>query len=314
MVFAVAAVSSTGAHAQSAGGTLTPWPGCTADQGQSASTSNFAFWTGEMSGCGVFGMGDSSAGNGYVTGFVSLGTNVEDWSSFGTGLNASASCTFFVHAEASGAPRGLDLVEIPIGIHVSGSTTASSSGTVGGCSASITWAANVAGMNFSGFKSVDSSGASSQQNMSDFNLTMFVQPGDTLGVAITCAASTGASKTFSPFQTMTTSSAADFSSTVQWMGASGPVRGYDANGNEIALPRNFQIHLTDLASGHDFMLPAPTPCRADINHDGTVDASDLGSLLGAWGEAGGFADLDRSGAVDAADLGVLLGSWGCSES
>ncbi len=47
----------------------------------------------------------------------------------------------------------------------------------------------------------------------------------------------------------------------------------------------------------------------DLNGDGTVDAADLGILLGAWGSAGGAADLNDDGIVDAADLGILLGSW-----
>ncbi|MBL9148366.1 MAG: hypothetical protein JNM94_06700 [Phycisphaerae bacterium] len=59
---------------------------------------------------------------------------------------------------------------------------------------------------------------------------------------------------------------------------------------------------------------ASPPCPADLNGSGTVDAADLGILLGAWGACGSCAaDLDQSGTVDAADLGVLLGAWGvCS--
>lgn len=55
--------------------------------------------------------------------------------------------------------------------------------------------------------------------------------------------------------------------------------------------------------------PAPCPCAADLNHDGTVDGADLGALLGQWGSPG-EADLDGSGAVDGADLGRMLGVWG----
>ncbi|MFO0829433.1 MAG: hypothetical protein U0572_14945 [Phycisphaerales bacterium] len=51
------------------------------------------------------------------------------------------------------------------------------------------------------------------------------------------------------------------------------------------------------------------PCPADLNHSGTVDAADLGILLGAWGGRGP-ADLDRDGVVGGADLGILLGAWG----
>ncbi|MBL9120517.1 MAG: hypothetical protein JNL80_11455 [Phycisphaerae bacterium] len=49
---------------------------------------------------------------------------------------------------------------------------------------------------------------------------------------------------------------------------------------------------------------------ADLNNDGTVDASDLAILLGAWNSAGGIADLNDDGIVNAADLSILLGAWG----
>lgn len=58
------------------------------------------------------------------------------------------------------------------------------------------------------------------------------------------------------------------------------------------------------------------PCVGDINGDGSVDAADLGLLVGAWGACGGGgcpADLNGDGRVDAADLGLLVGAWGaCS--
>jgi len=50
------------------------------------------------------------------------------------------------------------------------------------------------------------------------------------------------------------------------------------------------------------------PCPADLDGDGVVSASDLSTLLGAWGAAGG--DIDGSGSTDAADLSALLGAWG----
>jgi formylglycine-generating enzyme required for sulfatase activity len=61
---------------------------------------------------------------------------------------------------------------------------------------------------------------------------------------------------------------------------------------------------------------AQTACDADINADGTVGASDLAALLGAWGACSGCAaDVNNDGLVDAADLSALLGLWGgtCSQ-
>ena len=52
-------------------------------------------------------------------------------------------------------------------------------------------------------------------------------------------------------------------------------------------------------------------CPGDLDGDNDVDASDLGTLLGAWGPCSGCcADLTGDGEVNAADLGILLGAWG----
>jgi len=51
----------------------------------------------------------------------------------------------------------------------------------------------------------------------------------------------------------------------------------------------------------------------DLDGDGTVGGSDLGIVLGQWGQAGPdacLADLDGNGTVDAADLGRILAAWG----
>jgi hypothetical protein len=48
---------------------------------------------------------------------------------------------------------------------------------------------------------------------------------------------------------------------------------------------------------------------ADIDNNGTVNASDLATLLGNWGGSGGPADLNRDGQVDGGDLAALLNAW-----
>lgn len=48
---------------------------------------------------------------------------------------------------------------------------------------------------------------------------------------------------------------------------------------------------------------------ADLNGDGSVNASDLSILLNAWGAAGGVGDIDGNGTVNAADLSALLSAW-----
>ncbi len=50
-------------------------------------------------------------------------------------------------------------------------------------------------------------------------------------------------------------------------------------------------------------------CPADIDGDGSVGATDLAALLGAWGSTGS-ADIDGDGSVGAQDLAALLAAWG----
>jgi parallel beta-helix repeat protein len=47
----------------------------------------------------------------------------------------------------------------------------------------------------------------------------------------------------------------------------------------------------------------------DLNNDGTVDASDLAILLGAWNGVGSSSDLNGDCVINAADLAILLGAW-----
>ena len=68
------------------------------------------------------------------------------------------------------------------------------------------------------------------------------------------------------------------------------------------------------ASGSDteilYLAIAEAACSADINEDGTVNASDLSILLGYWGGSQAWVDLDHNGVVAASDLAILLSAWG----
>lgn len=55
---------------------------------------------------------------------------------------------------------------------------------------------------------------------------------------------------------------------------------------------------------------APLAASPDLDGDGTVGASDLAILLGAWGGPDAAADLDANGLVEATDLATLLAAWG----
>ena len=65
-------------------------------------------------------------------------------------------------------------------------------------------------------------------------------------------------------------------------------------------------------SGSLFVTCTQT-CTGDFNGDNAVDGNDLGTLLAAWGSAGGPTDLNSDGVTDGNDLGLLLANWGgCS--
>lgn len=50
---------------------------------------------------------------------------------------------------------------------------------------------------------------------------------------------------------------------------------------------------------------------SDVNHDGSVNGTDLGLVLGAFGRGGyGDKDINKDGIVDGEDLSLLLSSWG----
>jgi len=73
----------------------------------------------------------------------------------------------------------------------------------------------------------------------------------------------------------------------------------------VNTPRNYP--------GVQGSVVACPPCAADVDGSGTVDASDIAVLLGAWGTADDSADVSGDGTVDASDLAIVLGGWGaCS--
>ncbi|MBL9148861.1 MAG: hypothetical protein JNM94_09235 [Phycisphaerae bacterium] len=61
-------------------------------------------------------------------------------------------------------------------------------------------------------------------------------------------------------------------------------------------------------SGIDWTAAQGGNDPADLDGNGTVDAADLGLLLGGWGTSAG--DIDGGGTTDATDLALLLGAWG----
>jgi probable HAF family extracellular repeat protein len=76
--------------------------------------------------------------------------------------------------------------------------------------------------------------------------------------------------------------------------------GIDAAGRIVGVGKHFGLQRA-------FILTPRAP--ADFDADGSVSASDLALLLGAWGSRDLNYDLSGDGSVGADDLGILLGAW-----
>ncbi|MDA0214584.1 MAG: glycosyl hydrolase family 18 protein, partial [Planctomycetota bacterium] len=75
---------------------------------------------------------------------------------------------------------------------------------------------------------------------------------------------------------------------------------------------NFTIQLQATNAGGNgsaTLALAVSNCPADGNGDGSVDGSDLASMLGAWGQPSAY-DINADGITDGSDLAVVLGAWG----
>ena len=58
------------------------------------------------------------------------------------------------------------------------------------------------------------------------------------------------------------------------------------------------------------ILPAVTPCPADVNGDGGVNILDLLAVVAAWGTADASADVNNDGTVNITDLLAVVSAWG----
>ena len=84
----------------------------------------------------------------------------------------------------------------------------------------------------------------------------------------------------------------------------------DCNGNGIPDPCEISAGTATDFNGNGVLDGCE--CPADIVADGTVNGSDLATVLGAWGpaQAGSIADVVRDGQVNGADLALILANWG----
>ena len=70
-----------------------------------------------------------------------------------------------------------------------------------------------------------------------------------------------------------------------------------------------ELYILDYFGGQVLRLTQTEP-QEDLNTDPIIDGSDLGILLGNWGQPCAIGDINNDGIVNGADLGLLLGAWG----
>ncbi len=81
----------------------------------------------------------------------------------------------------------------------------------------------------------------------------------------------------------------------------------DCNRNSV--PDSCEIEMGLVSDRNANGLPDSCELTADFDADGDVDATDLATLLGLWGDPGPLGDFDGSGVVGAGDLAVLLSEF-----
>jgi hypothetical protein len=101
-------------------------------------------------------------------------------------------------------------------------------------------------------------------------------------------------------------------STTSILGVLGSSLVYSINleSGQATLLGDVGIPLVNLLSV-EAMTVVPEPnCPGDLDLNGSVDATDLALLLGAWNTDADRSDLDNDGDTGSADLAILLGAWG----
>lgn len=74
---------------------------------------------------------------------------------------------------------------------------------------------------------------------------------------------------------------------------------------DVAVANTDANSITVVLNGCGTVVPTDP---ADLNADGTIDATDLAILIGGWGSTG-VSDINGDGTTDGADLSILLGAW-----
>ena len=83
----------------------------------------------------------------------------------------------------------------------------------------------------------------------------------------------------------------------------------DCNGNGVPDGDDIDGGSSEDADGDG--IPDECQCMADIDGNGSVDVTDLLTVIADWGCTSGCAgDLDGNGVVNVTDLLAVISSWG----
>jgi hypothetical protein len=66
---------------------------------------------------------------------------------------------------------------------------------------------------------------------------------------------------------------------------------------------------TTIADYDNFTVTANPPCKADYNHDGGIDGSDIESFFADWEQGLAAADINIDGGVDGSDIEAFFTIW-----
>ena len=88
--------------------------------------------------------------------------------------------------------------------------------------------------------------------------------------------------------------------------------------NENLTPDLEEIVHDDVTDTNQNNIPDTCECIGDIDTDGTINGSDLGTMLAYWGpvtteSVSLLSDLNADGFVNGSDLGALLAHWGACQ-
>jgi hypothetical protein len=211
----------------------------------------------ELSSSDCFGHASFTQGPGYGSSIAGVRWNTFDASS--GFLRAQASASFAEMVRAEGLPDDFGFVAVEASIDFSG-TVSAGRGQFAGVGAQVSYSFDFAGFHRAGLRGQGDGGPEVVQG--EWGLVrsdlLLMRPNELFRISGTGSSFALVNKNFASGSPSVGDALADFSHTLRWMGITS-VRGFDDNGNELALPDDFRFRLIGQDSGFDYWNAAPLP-------------------------------------------------------